>query len=73
MPNLPKPLQIIDYKKLAIQFDNTVFDFNAKEKFWPMVWLDSSKKNYQASRLPRLQWSPKTPVFSGFTFSLYPH
>ena len=46
MPNLPKPLQIIDYKKLAIQFDNTVFDFNAKEKFWPMVWLDSSKKNY---------------------------
>jgi hypothetical protein len=46
MPNLPKPLQIIDYKKLAIQFDNTVFDFNAKGKFWPMVWLDSSKKNF---------------------------
>jgi len=46
MPNLPKPLQIIDYEKLAVQFDSTVFDFNAKGKFWPMVWLDSSKKNF---------------------------
>ncbi len=46
MPFLPKPLQIIDYKKLAHQFDRTVYDFNAKGKFWPMVWLDSSKKNF---------------------------
>jgi len=46
MPNLPKPLQIIDYKKLALQFDRTIFDFNAKGKFWPMVWLDSSHKNF---------------------------
>lgn len=46
MPNLPKPLQIIDYKKLALQFDKTVYDFNAKGKFWPLVWIDSSKKNF---------------------------
>jgi hypothetical protein len=46
MPNLPQPMQIIDYKKLAIQFDNTVYDFNAKGKFWPMVWMDSTKKNF---------------------------
>ena len=46
MPDLPKPLQIIDYKKLALQFDSTVYDFNAKGKYWPMVWLDSSKKNF---------------------------
>ena len=46
MPNLPKPLQIIDYKKLALRFDATVFDFNAKGKFWPMVWMDKSKKNF---------------------------
>jgi hypothetical protein len=39
-------LQIIDYKKLALRFDSTVFDFNAKGKFWPMVWIDSSKKNF---------------------------
>jgi len=46
MPDLPKPLQIIDYKKLALQFDKTVYDFNAKGKFWPLVWIDSSKKNF---------------------------
>lgn len=46
MPNLPQPLEIIDYKKLAVNFDNTVYDFNAKGKFWPMVWIDSTKKNF---------------------------
>ena len=46
MPYLPKPLQIIDYKKLALRFDSTVYDFNAKGKFWPLIWLDSSKKNF---------------------------
>ncbi|MFI0491672.1 hypothetical protein [Flavobacterium sp.] len=46
MPNLPSPLQIIDYRKMAVQFDSTVYDFNAKGKFWPMVWKDSTKKNF---------------------------
>jgi hypothetical protein len=46
MPNLPQPLEIIDYKKLAVNFDQTVYDFNAKGKFWPMVWIDSTKKNF---------------------------
>jgi hypothetical protein len=46
MPNLPQPLQIIDYKELAVNFDKTVYDFNAKGKFWPMVWIDSTKKNF---------------------------
>lgn len=46
MPALPQPLQIIDYKNLAVRFDKTVYDFNAKGKFWPLVWVDSSKKNF---------------------------
>lgn len=46
MPNLPSPLRIIDYKTLAINFDKTVYDFNAKGKFWPLVWIDSSRKNF---------------------------
>ncbi|WP_264537083.1 hypothetical protein [Flavobacterium sp. N1736] len=46
MPDLPKPLQIIDYKKLALDFDKTVYDFKAKGKFWPMVWIDTSQKNF---------------------------
>jgi hypothetical protein len=49
MPDLPVPLQIIDYKKLALNFDRTVYDFNATGKFWPMVWIDSSKKNFPQS------------------------
>ncbi len=46
MPNLPQPLEIIDYQKLALKFDSTVYDFNAKGKFWPIVWMDSSNKNF---------------------------
>ncbi len=46
MADFPKPFQIIDYKQLAQRFDSTVYDFNAKEKYWPLVWVDSSKKNF---------------------------
>jgi hypothetical protein len=46
MPGIPKPLQIIDFKTLALRFDSTVYDFNAKGKFWPLVWMDSSMKNF---------------------------
>ena len=37
MPYLPRPLQIIDYKQLALRFDSTVYDFNARGKFWPLA------------------------------------
>ena len=46
MADVPQPLQIIDYQKLALRFDSTVYDFNARGKFWPMVWKDNSKKNF---------------------------
>lgn len=46
MANLPQPLQIIDWKAMALNFDRTVYDFNAKGKYWPMVWIDSTGKNF---------------------------
>ena len=46
MPDLPRPFQIIDFRQLAISFDSTVFDFNAEGKYWPLVWIDSSNKNF---------------------------
>lgn len=46
MADVPKPFGIIDYQKLAKDFDAVVFDFEAKGKFWPMVWIDKSQKNY---------------------------
>lgn len=46
MADIPRPLNIIDYKALALKFDRTVYDFKAKGKFWPLVWWDSSKRNF---------------------------
>lgn len=46
MSELPQPLRIIDYEKLALKFDSTVFDFGAKGRYWPLVWVDSSQKNF---------------------------
>lgn len=47
MADIPQPLQVIDYRQLAIRFDSTIYDFNAKGEFWPMVWWDSSYKNFR--------------------------
>ena len=47
MPDFPKPFKIIDYHQLAHDFDNTVFDFDAKGEYWPLVWIDRSQKNFQ--------------------------
>ncbi|RZJ70628.1 MAG: hypothetical protein EOO49_13325 [Flavobacterium sp.] len=46
MTNSPKPFGIIDYRKLALDFDKTVYDFNSKGEFWPIVWVDKSHKNF---------------------------
>lgn len=46
MPDMPKPFGIIDYNKLAKDFDATVYDFKANGKNWPLVWIDKSQKNF---------------------------
>jgi hypothetical protein len=46
MTNSPKPFEIIDFKKLALEFDKVVYDFDTKGKYWPLVWIDNSQKNY---------------------------
>lgn len=51
MANLPQPLQIINWKAMALKFDRTVYDFNAKGKYWPMVWIDSTGKNFKEPTL----------------------
>lgn len=47
MADLPKPLQIIDWKKMALKFDSTVYDFKASGEYWPLVWMDSTGKNFK--------------------------
>ncbi len=46
MPDLPKPLKIIDWKKMALDFDQKVYDFNATGEYWPLVWMDTTGKNF---------------------------
>lgn len=46
MADLPRPLEIIDWKQMALNFDRTVYDFKAEGKYWPMVWMDSTAKNF---------------------------
>lgn len=47
MADIPQALQIIDWRKMALKFDKTVYDFNAKGKYWPLVWMDSTGKNFK--------------------------
>src|SRR3546814_15784738 len=46
MPSLPQPLEIIDWHALAQAYDSTVYDFDAKGDHWPLVWWDSTGRNF---------------------------
>ena len=46
MPDMPRPFKIINFNALAKDFDRKIYDFNAKGKYWPMIWIDSSKRNF---------------------------
>ncbi len=46
MPNLPKPFKIIGFKSLAKGFDSLVFDDTQTGDYWPLIWKDDSRKNF---------------------------
>lgn len=46
MPNLPKPFKIMDFKNLARGFDSLVFDDTQSGDYWPLIWNDNSRKNF---------------------------
>ncbi len=46
MPNFPKPFKILDFKNLAKGFDSLVFDDTQTGDYWPLIWKDDSRKNY---------------------------
>ncbi|MBG6236500.1 hypothetical protein IWX76_003094 [Pedobacter sp. CAN_A7] len=46
MADIPQPLRIIDWKELALKFDSTVYNFNSRGNYWPLVWIDSTGKNF---------------------------
>lgn len=46
MPNLPKPFKILDFNQLAKDYDLKVYDNNQTGEYWPLVWKDNSRKNF---------------------------
>ncbi len=46
MPNLPEPFKIIDFNQLAKDYDTKVYDPNKTGKYWPLIWKDNSRKNF---------------------------
>ncbi len=46
MPHLPKPFKIMDFEGLAKGFDSLVFDQTQTGEYWPLIWDDDSRKNF---------------------------
>jgi hypothetical protein len=46
MPNFPKPFKILDFNQLAKDYDAKVYDVNQTGKYWPLIWKDDSRKNF---------------------------
>lgn len=46
MPNLPKPFKILDFNQLAKDYDAKVYDATQTGKYWPLIWKDDSRKNF---------------------------
>jgi len=46
MPNLPKPFKIMDFNRIAKGYDSLVYDETQTGKYWPLIWKDTTRKNY---------------------------
>ena len=46
MPNQPTPYKMIDWKEKAEQFDQYIFNLDAKGSFQPFLWVDSAQRNF---------------------------
>lgn len=45
MPDFPQPYKMLDWNRIAKDFDSLVYDFTVEGEYWPMIWLDDSRKN----------------------------
>jgi hypothetical protein len=46
MPDMPQPFKIINWKKKALQFDSLVYNFSNTTPDGPLIWLDSTRRNF---------------------------
>jgi hypothetical protein len=49
MPNLPEPYELIDWREKALAYDRLAFSFKAAGEFLPLIWLDDSRINFDAT------------------------
>ncbi|NLV42219.1 MAG: hypothetical protein GXY15_13470 [Candidatus Hydrogenedentes bacterium] len=49
MPNLPEPFKMRDWRETARAFDRLAFDFSATGEHLPLIWLDESRVNTDAT------------------------
>jgi hypothetical protein len=45
MPNIPQPFHMKDWKQAAADYDELIFDFEAKGDFLPLIWWDHTGRN----------------------------
>jgi len=45
MPNQPQPYKMLDWREKAVNFDEALFDFDAKGEYRPFIWIDDAKRN----------------------------
>jgi hypothetical protein len=46
MTNNPQPFKILDFNDIALKYDELVFDESQTGKYWPLIWKDDSRKNF---------------------------
>ncbi|SHJ06898.1 hypothetical protein [Pseudozobellia thermophila] len=46
MPFMPEPFKILDFKELALAYDSIVYDGSQTGEYWPLIWKDGTKKNF---------------------------
>ena len=46
MPNLPQPFKILDFNQIAEGYDKLVYDPNQTGEYWPLIWKENSRKNF---------------------------
>jgi hypothetical protein len=45
MPALPSPLRVLEWDRVAREYDRLVFDFGARGEHRPFIWIDGARRN----------------------------
>jgi len=45
MPDMPNPYRMRDWKRVAVEYDKLVFNFEATGDFFPLIWWDMSNSS----------------------------